>query len=160
MENIVIRKIKSHEVESAMNLALEVFMQFEAPDYDPSGVETFKRDIVENPEFLQNARQGICPIYGAFDGDKIVALMGMRSSKTHINLVFTKKEYHRKGIARAIFRYLLDDIMRENPALEALTLNSSPYGLPFYLALGFIPLGEEREINGIRFTPMKYIIKR
>ena len=160
MENIVIRKIKSHEVESAMNLALEVFMQFEAPDYGPSGVETFKRDIVENPEFLQNARQGICPVYGAFDGDKIVALMGMRSSKTHINLVFTKKEYHRKGIARAIFRYLLDDIMRENPALEALTLNSSPYGLPFYLALGFIPLGEEREINGIRFTPMKYIIKR
>ena len=160
MENIVIRKITCEEVESAMNLALEVFMQFEAPDYGPSGVETFKRDIVENPEFLQNARQGICPVYGAFDGDKIVALMGMRSSKTHINLVFTKKEYHRKGIARAIFRYLLDDIMRENPALEALTLNSSPYGLPFYLALGFIPLGEEREINGIKFTPMKYIIKR
>ena len=160
MENIVIRKIKSHEVESAMNLALEVFMQFEAPDYGPSGVETFKRDIVENPEFLENARQGICPIYGAFDGDKIVALMGMRSSKTHINLVFTKKEYHRKGIARAIFRYLLDDIMRENPALEALTLNSSPYGLPFYLALGFLPQSAEQEINGIRFTPMKYIINK
>ena len=27
----------------------------------------------ETPEFLENARQGICPIYGAFDGDKIVA---------------------------------------------------------------------------------------
>ena len=48
----------------------------------------------------------------------------------------------------------------ENPALDALTLNSSPYGLPFYLALGFIPQSEEQEINGIRFTPMKYIIKR
>ena len=35
MENIVIRKISSHEVESAMELALEVFMQFEAPDYTP-----------------------------------------------------------------------------------------------------------------------------
>ena len=81
MENIVIRKIISHEVESAMALALEVFMQFDAPDYDPSGVETFKRDIVENPEYLENARQGICPIYGAFDGDKIVALMGMRTAK-------------------------------------------------------------------------------
>ena len=160
MENIVIRKITADEVESAMRLALEVFMQFEAPDYHPSGVETFKRDIVENPEFLENARQGICPIYGALDGEEIVALMGMRSSKTHINLVFTKREYHRKGIARAIFRYLLNDVLRENPALEALTLNSSPYGLPFYLALGFIPLSEEQEINGIRFTPMKYIINR
>ena len=52
MENIVIRKITSNEVESVMNLALEVFMQFEAP----SGVETFKRDIVENPEYLEKAR--------------------------------------------------------------------------------------------------------
>lgn len=158
MENIEIRKITCDEVESAMNLALEVFMQFEAPDYDPSGAESFKRDIVENPEYLENARRGICPIYGAFDGDKIVALIGMRSNKTHINLVFTKREYHRKGIARAVFRCLLDDILHENPALDALTLNSSPYGLPFYLALGFAPLSEEQEINGIRFTPMKYII--
>lgn len=160
MDNIVIRKITADEVESAMALALEVFMEFEAPDYGPSGVETFKKDIVENPEYLENARQGLCPIYGAFDGDKIVALMGMRSSKTHINLVFTKKAYHRQGIARAIFRYLLQDVLAENPTLEALTLNASPYGLPFYLKLGFTPVSEEQVINGIRFTPMKYSISR
>ncbi len=160
MENIIIRKIKSNEVESAMKLALEVFMQFEAPDYPPEGVETFKKDIVENPDYLEGAKQGLCPIYGAFEGDKIVALMGMRSSKTHINLVFTKKEYHRKGIATAIFHYLLEDVLRENPRLTELTLNSSPYGLPFYLRLGFITLSEEQETNGIRFTPMKYIMKR
>ena len=160
MENIVIRKITSHEVESAMALALEVFMQFEAPDYGPMGVESFKKDIVENPEYLENARKGVCPIYGAFDGEQIVALMGMRSSKTHINLVFTKKEYHRKGIARAIFRHLLNDILTENPALDALTLNSSPYGLPFYLVLGFVPQSSEQEISSIRFTPMKYIINK
>lgn len=160
MERIVIRKVSSNEVDSAMALALEVFMQFEAPDYPPEGVETFKKDIAENPEYLENARQGICPIYGAFDGDRIVALMGMRSNKTHINLVFTKREYHRRGIARAIFSCLLNDVLSENPTLEALTLNSSPYGLPFYLKIGFIPLTGEQEINGIRFTPMKYIISR
>ena len=160
METIVIRKITAHEVENAMALALEVFMQFEAPDYGPVGVETFKKDIIENPEYLEDARRGLCPIYGAFDGDKLVALMGMRSSKTHINLVFTKKEYHRKGIARAIFQYLLQDLLSENPGLDALTLNSSPYGLPFYLSLGFRPQSEEQLMNGIRFTPMKYIIKK
>ena len=160
MDHIIIRKITSNEVEDAMRLALEVFMQFEAPDYHPSGVETFKRDIVENPEYLEKARQGACPIYGAFDGNSIVALIGMRSDGKHINLAFTKKEYHRRGIATAIFHYLLNDILKENPALDALTLNSSPYGLPFYLALGFIPLSEEQEINGIKFTPMKYVVKR
>ncbi|MBQ8518286.1 MAG: GNAT family N-acetyltransferase [Agathobacter sp.] len=160
MENIVIRKITENEVEKAMELALEVFMQFEAPDYHPSGIDTFKRDIVENPDYLEKAKRGICPIYGAFDGEKIVALIGMRSNKTHINLVFTKKEYHRKGIATAIFNYLLEDVLSENPLLQELTLNSSPYGLPFYLHIGFIPLSEEQEINGIKFTPMKYVVKR
>ena len=160
MENIVIRKVASHEVESAMALALEVFMEFEAPDYGPEGVDSFKKDIVENPEYLEGARKGLCPIYGAFDGEMLVALMGMRSSKTHINLVFTKKEYHRRGIARAIFNYLLSDVLAENPTLESLTLNSSPYGLPFYLAIGFVPQSEEQIMNGIRFTPMKYIIRR
>ena len=158
MKKIFIRKITSDEVECAMDLALEVFMQFEAPDYHPSGVDTFKRDIVENPEYLENARRGVCPIYAAFDGDKMVALIGMRSNKKHINLVFTKKEYHRRGIAKAIFNYLLDDVLKENPTLDELTLNSSPYGLPFYLAIGFVPLSDEQEINGIRFTPMKYVI--
>ena len=155
---MVIRRIVSNEVELAMDLALEVFMQFEAPDYGPAGVETFKHDIVENTEYLENAKSGVCPIYGAFDADSLVAIMGMRSSKTHINLVFTKKEFHRRGIASALFNYLLADIRKESPQLKELTLNSSPYGLPFYLRIGFVPTGEEQIINGIRFTPMKYVI--
>ena len=61
MDHIVIRRITADEVEIAMALALEVFMQFEAPDYGPVGVETFKKDIVENPEYLEKARQGACP---------------------------------------------------------------------------------------------------
>lgn len=154
--NITVRKISSNEVAEAMKLALEVFMQFEAPDYDPSGIDTFKRDIVENTIFIENTKLGICPIYAAFDDDKMVGLIGMRSNKTHINLVFTKKEYHRKGIASSIFKYLLND----NPSLNEITLNSSPYGLPFYKSLGFITLSDEQEINGIKFTPMKYIIKK
>lgn len=158
MENIIIRKITTDEVEEAMALALEVFMQFEAPDYSPEGVTTFKKDIVENEKFIENARRGVCPIYAAFDGEKMVAIMGMRSNRTHINLVFTRKEYHRRGIARAMFEYLLKDLLTENPTLSEITLNSSPYGLPFYLKIGFIPLTEEQEINGIRFTPMKYTV--
>lgn len=40
-----IRKIHSNEVTEALALALEVFLQFEAPDYKPEGIDTFKRDI-------------------------------------------------------------------------------------------------------------------
>ncbi len=155
-----IRKITAGEVKEALALALEVFMQFEAPDYKPEGVETFKRDIVENKEFIEKCKQGVCPIYAAFDNGKIIGLIGMRSNKTHINLVFTKKEYHRQGVATAIFNYLLDDILKENPSLKEITLNSSPYGKPFYLHIGFIPMSEEQETDGIRYIPMKYIVKK
>lgn len=155
----LIRKIHSCEVDEALALAFEVFMQFEAPDYKPEGVEAFKRDIVENNTFIENCKQGVCPIYAAFDKNKIVGIMGMRSSKTHINLVFTKKEYHHQGIATALFHYLIEDLQKDNPSLKEITLNSSPYGKGFYLHLGFVPLSEEQEIDGIRFTPMKYIIR-
>ena len=67
-----IRKIHSNEVMEALALALEVFLQFEAPDYKPEGIETFKRDIVENDEFISKCQQGICPIYAAFDKGIIV----------------------------------------------------------------------------------------
>ncbi len=150
-----IRKITSSEVSEALNLAWEVFMQFEAPDYKPEGVETFKRDIIENKKFIAKCRRGDCPIYAAFDNGKIIGIIGMRESRTHINLVFTKKEYHRKGVATAIFKFLLQD----NPQLSEITLNSLPYGLPFYLKLGFVTQSEELEQDGIRYTPMKYIVK-
>ena len=62
-------------------------------------------------------------------------------------------------VATAIFNYLLKDILNKNPSIIELTLNSSPYAIPFYLKLGFEPTSEEQEIDGIRFTPMKYVIK-
>lgn len=153
-----IRKINSDEVKEALALALEVFMQFEAPDYSPEGVDSFKRDIIENEEFKNRCKQGIYPIYAAFDGDKIIGVMGMRSNKTHINLVFVKKEYHRQGVATALFNFLLEDVRKDNPGLKEITLNSSPYGKAFYLHIGFSSLSEEQEVHGIRFTPMKYAV--
>lgn len=153
-----IRKINSSEVMEALSLALEVFLEFEAPDYQPKGVVTFKRDIVQNDDFISKCRQGICPIYAAFDAGKMIGIMGMRSNRTHINLAFTRKEYHRQGVATSIFQYLLDDLIKDHPTLKEITLNSSPYGKAFYLHIGFEPLSDEQEIDGIRFTPMKYTI--
>lgn len=152
-----IRKIMGDEIDAALKLALDVFMEFEAPDYKPDGVETFK-SFIGNIELINGFKQGICPIYAAFDGGKIIGMMGMRKNKTHINLAFVKKEYHRMGVATAIFNHLLDDLRRENSSLSEITLNSSPYGLPFYLSIGFVSQSDEQETDGIKFTPMKYTI--
>ena len=152
-----IRRINSDEVEEALALALEVFMEFEAPDYKPEGVETF-RSLVQSEAFIAKRKTGVSPVYAAFDKDKMIGIMGMRPNRTHINLAFVRKEYHRQGVATAMFRYLLEDISKDSPAPCAVTVNSSPYGRPFYLHIGFQPQSEEQESDGVRFTPMKYTI--
>lgn len=150
-----IRKIKKSEVNAALALAWDVFMEFEAPDYPPEGVETF-RGLLADPTFIARCESGECPIYAAFDGDTIVGIWGLKENRTHVILVFTKASYHHQGIATAIFRYMLDDLRRENPSLKELTLNASPYGLGFYQHLGFEPTSEQRQDDGIIYTPMRY----
>ncbi len=154
---VEIRRINGGEVREALDLATEVFLEFEAPDYQPEGVEVF-RQFIENDEFILKCQNGVCPIYAAFDEGKMVGMMGMRQDRAHITLAFTRKEYHRRGVATSIFRFLLEDVLQNNPSLKEITLNSSPYGKPFYLHIGFLPLSEEKEMGGVRFTPMKYII--
>lgn len=156
----IIRKIKPEEVSAALDMVLEVFMEFEAPEYPPEGVATFRRDVMENETFIKDCKAGICPFYGAFDGEKIIGVIGMRKSRTHINLLFVRKEYHRMGIASAMFRRLLTERLRENPELPEITVNSSPYGRDFYLRVGFMPLSDELQTNGIRYIPMKYTVNK
>ena len=150
-----IRRINSDEVEEALALALEVFMEFEAPDYKPEGVETF-RSLVQSEAFIAKRKTGVSPVYAAFDKDKMIGIMGMRPNRTHINLAFVRKEYHRQGVGTALFRYLLEDIAKDSPAPREITVNSSPYGRPFYRHIGFEALSEDQESDVIRFTPMKY----
>ena len=150
-----IRRLRPDEVDEALDLAMATYLEFEAPDYGPEGVTTFRRDIYDNEAFRAACLDGTNRMWGALDGEHIIGLMAMRG-ESHIVLVFTHRDYHRQGVASAILRALLDDVRRENPALRRLTLNSSPYGLPFYLHGGFRPADVEKTINGIRFTAMTY----
>lgn len=152
-----IRRLCPEELKTALELAMDIFLRFEAPDYGPEGIASFRRDIIENPQFHENCRNGSNRMWGAFDGERMVGLFAMRG-QSHICLVFTHHEYHRQGIASAIFRQLLADVKQENPTLCRITLNSSPHGKPFYLRVGFRPVDEEKTINGIRFTAMEYLL--
>lgn len=153
-----IRRLRPEELETALGLAMDTFLRYEAPDYGPEGIASFRRDIIDNPRFREDCRNGINRMWGAFDGDKLVGIFAMRGM-FHICLVFTHHEYHRRGIASAILRRLAEDVKQENPELTRLTLNSSPYGKAFYHHVGFYDTDVERTLNGIRFTAMAYDLK-
>lgn len=78
-------------------------------------------------------------------------MIGIRADKKHICFFFVDGKYHRKGVGTKMFCYLLKDYSG-----KTITLNSSPYGVPFYKVVGFAPTDEEMTVNGIRFTSMEY----
>lgn len=157
MKNGVVRKLIDTEIDSALQLAWATYQEFEAPDYGPEGVETFNKDILDNEDFRCACMNGDNQLWGAFDDRRLIGFACIRN-QAHICLFFVHKDYHRKGVATAIWRQLLADVLRNNPKINQLTVNSSPYAIPFYCHLGWEPAGQEKTLNGIRFTPLIYRI--
>lgn len=129
----------------ALELVWEVFGQFEAPEYSQQGVEAFRQSI-QDEAYL---RQLVC--YGAFVEEMLVGVMATRNQGTHIALFFVKAAYQRQGIGRALF-----DAVRENSTAEKITVHASPCGVPVYKRLGFQPVADEQNSNGMRYTPMEW----
>lgn len=140
-----IRKLGKEEISAALDLAWRVFSEYESPVYSKEGTEEFRR-CLHDEEYLSGIEY-----YGCFDRRKLIGEIGIRPGRGHICFFFTDGKYHRLGIGTKLFKFLLTDFQGEK-----ITLNSSPYGLPFYNFLGFVPADEEQTVNGIRFTPMVY----
>lgn len=142
---MTVRPLRKEETEAALRLAWKVFIEYESPDYAPEGTDEFRKAL-NDEKYLSGIRY-----YGAFDAERLVGILGIREEKAHICFFFVDGAYHRRGIGTRLF-----ERMREDFADRTITLNSSPYGLPFYRALGFTPTDKEQTINGIRFTPMVF----
>ena len=141
----MVRPLENAEIAKALQLAWRVFCEFESPDYAPEGTGEFKK-YLNDDAYLAGIRY-----YGAFDAEKLVGMLGIREERCHICFFFVEGKYQRLGIGRKLFRR-----MREDFPGRTITLNSSPYGLPFYKAIGFTATDRELTANGIRFTPMEY----
>lgn len=142
---VSIRKLSEEEISTALDLAWRVFSEYESPDYGEEGIEEFRK-CLHDEGYLAGIEY-----YGAFDGERLIGLVGIRSDKKHICFFFVDGKYHRQGIGTMLFK-----AVRQEYPNQIITLNSSPYGVPFYHALGFTDTDKEQTVNGIWFTPMKY----
>lgn len=140
-----IKKIDDLQIGQALDLIWETFLQFEAPDYSAEGVQSF-RAFIENKEILQTLE-----FWGAYDDGELKGVIAANENRKHICCFFVKAEYHRQGIGKKLWEFLLD-----NSQNEIITVNSSPYAVPVYHKLGFADTDTEQLTDGIRYTPMKF----
>ena len=139
-----IRPLREAEIPAASALVRRVFAEFEAPDYAQDGIDVFHRFIA--PEALTEQ----------FRQDTLAGVAAVRN-RSHISLLFVDASCHRQGIARALFS-AVRDFCRTDPAVSRITVNSSPYAVEIYRRLGFTATDAERVTDGIRFTPMTYLL--
>lgn len=140
---VEIRVLPPEERQPALDLALRVFMEFNAPEYTQEGVESFRSTLTDRV-YLRMLKT-----YGAFENGTLAGMLATRDSGSHIALFFVDGRYHRRGIGRCLFEAAL----RENRR-KAMTVNASSYALEFYRRLGFVPADTQQLTDGITYTPM------
>lgn len=137
-----IRTLHESDWEPARALVWETFLLFEAPDYSPEGVETFRNFLGDE----QNLRA--LNLYGAFDGEQLCGVAATRKGGCHLSLLFVRKEFQGRGIGRTLVECIQED------APGSLTVHSSPFAVGFYRRMGFEDTDDEQLEDGIRFIPM------
>lgn len=149
---VEIRPAMQREWEDAMDLVWKIFLRFEADEYTPEGVENFW-NFIHDDTLRRMFRLGKYIMYLAVDDGQILGVITLRDG-THISLLFVDDNHHREGIGRLLVDVLSQRVLEEEWG-DFLTVNASPYGVPFYKAVGFEQLSEEIKQHGIIFTPMK-----
>lgn len=147
---IGIRLIDRQTLEAALELVLDVFMAFEAPDYSPEGVENFRR-FIQPEQVAQRMDRGDMRLWGAWMGGELAGVIAGRGA-AHISLLFVRPAFQRRGAARARVEVLCAEAAAQGA--EAVTVNAAPCGVPAYERMGFEAVAPEQVQDGMRFTPM------
>lgn len=150
-----IRRAYENEWDDAMDLAWRTFLKYEADIYSEEGIRNFE-DFITDTTLHRMFTMGVYQMFVALDGIKIIGMITLRN-RSHISLLFVDEKYHRKGVGSALISYLQEYLLMQT-ATDKVTVNAAPYGVAFYHKLGFRDIGPEEVRDGIRYTPMKFVL--
>ena len=143
-----IRQLLNNKKDEALLFVKRVYIESKDESYSEQGIETFC-NFVDNKKITKSFK-----VYGAFEDNILKGVIATDRRKRHINLFFVDKVSQGKGIGKELMRVVVNN--NEN---SYITVNSSRYGVPIYEKLGFTKTEEEKEQEGLKFTPMKLILK-
>jgi len=149
----MIKEVSGRDIKRAIELVNNVFSEFVAVDYSEQGKVTFET-YLENKleEVSTELNSGHKKMWAYYQDDTILGVIATRDV-SHISLMFVDKRYHRRGIAKKMLHFVIEDI-KQHAHITQITVNSSPYAVEAYEHLGFVKTGEQQEKDGIIFTPM------
>lgn len=151
--NIKIKPVSSEKcIAKAMALVKRVFMEYEAPDYEQTGIDFFL-DYIEPTAMKQRIEKEEITVWCAIADDTMVGVVAMRPPCA-VSLLFVDTLWHRKGVARQMFEYAIAQYRKDDTPV---TVHSSPYAVEAYRKLGFLNTGPEETAFGVKYQPMVYM---
>ena len=145
---IEVKQLLNNEKDEALLFAKRVYIETKDDSYSKQGIETFCK-FIDNKKITKSFK-----VYGAFEDNILKGVIVTDRRKRHINLFFVDKSSQDKGIGKELMRVVVNN--NEN---SYITVNSSRYGVPIYEKIGFVKIEDEKEQDGLKFTPMKLILK-
>jgi GNAT superfamily N-acetyltransferase len=154
---ISFREMIPGEETDVVDLVLNVFSEFVAPHFSEGGILEFKKFV--NTSALEERFQSGNPIIVALFKNEIIGVIEIRDN-SHIALLFVGKPYQKKGVAKKLFGEVIKICREKNPDIQKFTVNSSPNAYAAYQKFGFKGENAIKTVNGIRFIPMEFELKK
>ena len=155
MYGLRIRAATPEDSESISKLICELVEKFIVGEFSTRGRD-FLLSTLTAEAITQNMQSGyryhVAEVKESLSG--VVAVRG----NVHLYHLFVAERFHRKGIARKLWQFAMNECLRNGNTGE-FTVNSSAYALGVYKKLGFVAQSGRQEKNGVVFYPMKLIIQ-
>ena len=147
-----IRLLAGCEMEEALALVWEGFSDFQAAECSEEAIDEFWSSI-DQEYMIQQYGDGTVRFWGAFEDDFLVGVCAIREMR-RVELLYVDANYQRQGIATSLLKKAVMDTKEIALDMSRLSVNASPYSVPFFKAMGFESTGPQEELDGLKFQPM------
>ena len=149
--NTTLRIVTSDDSEAISALVQESFQKLAAADWDDQAQQNFIANASSESiaERLQSA------VYAAaeFSDDQPTGFI-LFPKPSLLGMLFVNPNRIGQGIARHLWEAARVHIESAYPEIKTIELNSTPYAVNIYRALGFVPISAEFVVDGCRATRM------
>ena len=137
--NSHVRQAEPDDALAISSLVQACFIEHVAPDWESSAQQEFLRDTTAEKLAARIAESALVELYE--DKGQILGVL-LLPRPTLVQLFFVAPDQLRRGIGKALWEVARKHLEERYSEVKTVELNSSPYAVPAYKALGFFPISE------------------
>jgi GNAT superfamily N-acetyltransferase len=146
-----LRIVTSEDAPAISALVQVSFQKLAAADWDEKAQQSFIANA--SPESIAKAIQSAAYAVCEFSEGQPTGFI-LFSKPSLLGMLFVNPNHLGQGIARRLWETGRAHIESVYPEVKTIELNSTPYAVKVYRALGFVPISAEFVVDGSRATRM------